>query len=70
MFVVFAFPLFALIFMTVIAVWEIRDEWRMVRLLKAEYHVGRDWSIILFASLSVIILWVFYWCSIIKWLIF
>lgn len=68
MFAVFASSLFALIFMTVIAVWEIRDEWRMIRLLREEYHVGQNWAIIIFASLSFIILWVFYWCSIIKWL--
>ena len=58
MFVLFSFPLFALIFMTVNAIWTIRDEW--------EYYC-RD--IIIFASLSIIILWIFYWCSIIKWLI-
>lgn len=62
MFVLFSFPLFALIFMTVNAIWTIRDEW--------EYYCrDRSWSIIIFASLSIIILWIFYWCSIIKWLI-
>lgn len=64
----FVFVLFALIFITVNAVWTIQDEWRMIRLLNKEYHVERDWSIILFASLSTIILWVFYLYSIIKWL--
>lgn len=62
MFVLFAFPLFALIFMTVNAIWRIRDEWE-------HYYRDRSWSIIIFASLSIIILWIFYWCSIIKWLI-
>lgn len=47
MFALFAFPFFALIFMT----------------------ANASWSIIIFASLSIIILWVFYWCSVIKWLI-
>lgn len=60
MFALFAFPLFALIFMTVNAMWLIIDEWK--------YYHYRSWSIIIFASLSIIILWIFYWCSIIKWL--
>ena len=63
-----AFPLFALIFMTVITIWTICDEWRMIRLLNEEYHIEQNWVIIIFASLSIIILWIFYWCSIIKWL--
>lgn len=62
MFALFAFSLFALIFMTVNAIWRIRDEWEY-------YYRDRSWSIIIFASLSIIILWIFYWCSIIKWLI-
>ena len=61
MFPLFVFPLFALIFMTVNAIWTIRDEWEY-------YYRDRSWSIIIFASLSIIILWIFYWCSIIKWL--
>lgn len=56
MFVLFAFPLFAMIFMTVNAMWLIIDEWK--------YYHYRSWSIIIFASLSIIILWIFYWCSI------
>ncbi len=60
MFVLFAFLLFAMIFMTVNAMWLIIDEWK--------YYHCRSWSIIIFASLSIIILWIFYWCSIIKWL--
>lgn len=68
MFAVFAFPFFAMLFVTVNAMWTIRDEWRMIRLLSEEYHIGQNWAIIIFASLSTIILWVFYWCSVIKWL--
>lgn len=68
MFATFIFTLSALIFITANAVWTIQDEWRMIRLLNKEYHIERDWSIILFASLSTIILWVFYLYSIIKWL--
>lgn len=64
-----AFPLFALIFMTVITIWTICDEWRMIRLLNEEYHIEQNWVIIIFASLSIIILWVFYLCSVIKLLI-
>lgn len=69
MFALFAFPFFAMIFMTVNAVWTIIEEWDMIRLLNKEYHVEGSWVIIIFASLSIIILWIFYWCSIIKWLI-
>lgn len=56
----FAFVLFAMIVMTVNAVYAILDEWN--------YCTLRNWSIILFASLSTIILWVFFLCSVIKWL--
>lgn len=59
MFALFTFPFFAMIFMTVNTMRLIIDEW--------EYW-NRDWRIIIFASLSIIVLWVFYWCSIIKWL--
>lgn len=55
------FVLFAMIVMTVNAVYAILDEWT--------YSVLRNWGAIIFASLSTIILWVFYWCSVIKWLI-
>lgn len=65
---IFVFVLFAMIFVTVITIWAIQDEWRMIRLLQEEYHVERSWTIIIFGSLSIIILWVFYLCSIIKWL--
>ena len=65
---IFVFVLFAMIFVTVITIWAIQDEWRMIRLLQEEYHVERSWAIIIFGSLSIIILWVFYLCSIIKWL--
>lgn len=57
---IFVFVLFAMIFMTVNTVWAILDEWN--------YYAFRNWSIILFGSLSIIILWVFFLCSIIKWL--
>lgn len=60
MFALFAFPFFGMIFMTVNAVWTILDEW--------QYYYYRSWSIIIFASLSIIILWVFFLCSVIKWL--
>ena len=60
--------LFAMIFMTVEAIWSIQDEWRMVRFLQEEYYVERSWVIIIFTSLSTIILWVFFLCSVIKWL--
>lgn len=59
MFALFAFPFFGMIFMTVNAVWTIIEEW--------EYW-NRDWRIIIFASLSIIILWVFYLYNLIKWL--
>ena len=59
MFALFAFSFFAMIFMTVNAVWTIIEEW--------EYW-NRDWRIIIFASLSIIILWVFYLYNLIKWL--
>lgn len=59
MFALFAFPFFAMIFVTVNAMWLIIDEW--------EYW-NRDWRIIIFASLSIIILWVFYLYNLIKWL--
>lgn len=63
------FPFCAMIFMTVEAIWSIQDEWRMVRFLQEEYYVERSWVIIIFASLSTIILWVFFLYSMIKWLI-
>lgn len=66
--IVFNVSLFAVVFMSIITVWAIQDEWRMIRLLQEEYHVERSWVIIIFGSLSIIILWVFYLCSIIKWL--
>lgn len=66
--IVFNVFLFAVVFMSIITVWAIQDEWRMIRLLQEEYHVERSWVIIIFGSLSIIILWVFYLCSIIKWL--
>ena len=66
--IVFNFSLFAVAFMSISTVWVIQDEWRMIRLLQKEYHVERSWVIIIFGSLSIIILWVFYLCSIIKWL--
>lgn len=59
MFALFAFPFFGMIFVTVNAMWLIIDEW--------EYW-NRDWRIIIFASLSIIILWVFYLYNLIKWL--
>lgn len=68
MFAILFFPFFAMIFMTVEAIWSIQDEWRMVRLLNHKDYVERSWAIILFASLSTIILWVFFLCSVIKWL--
>ena len=55
-----SFPFFAMIFMTVNAVYAILDEWN--------YCTLRNWGVILFASLSTIILWVFFLCSVIKWL--
>ena len=61
MIALFAFSFFGMIFMTVNAVRTILDEWK--------YYHYRSWSIIIFASLSTIILWVFYWCSVIQWLI-
>lgn len=69
MFATFVFTLSAMIFMTVNAVRTIFDEWEMIRLLNKEYHVEGNWVIIISTSLSIIILWIFYWCSIIKWLI-
>lgn len=57
---IFVFVLFAMIFVTVNAVWAILDEWN--------YCALRNWSVILFGSLSIIILWVFFLCSVIKWL--
>ena len=66
--IVFNVSLFAVVFMSIITVWAIQDEWRMIRLLQEECHVERSWVIIIFGSLSIIILWVFYLCSIIKWL--
>lgn len=69
MFATFVFTLSAMIFMTVNAVRTIFDEWEMIRLLNKEYHVEGNWAIIISTSLSIIILWIFYWCSIIKWLI-
>ena len=52
--------LFAMIFMTVNAVYAIFNEWN--------YCTLRNWVIIFFTSLSTIILWVFFLCSVIKWL--
>ena len=52
MFPLFAFPFFAMIFMTANTIWTIRDEWEY-------YYRDRSWSIIIFASLSIIILWIF-----------
>ena len=60
MFALFVFTLSAMIFMTVNAVRTIIDEW--------QYYYYRSWSIIIFTSLSTIILWVFFLCSVIKWL--
>lgn len=59
MFAFLAFPFFGMIFVTVNAMWLIIDGWK---------YWNRDWRIILFASLSIIILWVFFLCSVIKWL--
>ena len=61
MFILFVLSFFAVIFMTANAICTILDEWK--------YYYYRDWGIIIFTSLSIIILWIFYWCSIIKWLI-
>lgn len=58
MFILFILSFFAVIFMTANAICAILDEWK--------YYYYRNWSIIIFASLSIIILWVFYWCSVIK----
>lgn len=55
-----SFLFFAMIFMTVNAVYAILDEWN--------YCILRNWGAIIFASLSTIILWVFFLCSVIKWL--
>ena len=66
--IVFNVSLFAVVFMSIVTVWAIQDEWRMIRLLQEKYYVERSWVIIIFGSLSIIILWVFYLCSIIKWL--
>lgn len=55
-----SFVLFAMIVMTVNTVYAILDEWN--------YCVLRNWGAIIFASLSTIILWVFFLCSVIKWL--
>ena len=52
MFATFVFTLSAMIFMTVNAVRTIIDEW--------QYYYYRSWSIIIFTSLSTIILWVFF----------
>lgn len=52
--------LFAMIFMTVNAVYAILDEWN--------YCTLRNCGIIIFTFLSTIILWVFYLCGVIKWL--
>lgn len=60
MFATFVFTLSAMIFMTVNAVRTIIDEW--------QYCYYRSWSIIIFTSLSTIILWVFYLYGIIEWL--
>lgn len=60
MFATFVFTLSAMIFMTVNAVRTIIDEW--------QYYYYRSWSIIIFTSLSTIILWVFFLCGVIKWL--
>lgn len=60
MFATFVFTLSAMIFMTVNAVRTIIDEW--------QYYYYRSWSIIIFTSLSTIILWVFYLYGIIEWL--
>lgn len=56
----FVFILCGMIFMTVNAVRTILDEW--------QYYYYRSWSIIILTSLSTIILWVFFLCSVIKWL--
>ena len=55
-----SFILFAMIVMTVNTVYAILDEWN--------YCTLRNWGVILFASLSAIILWAFFLCSVIKWL--
>ena len=60
MFATFIFALSAMIFMTVNAVRTIIDEW--------QYYYYKSWSIIIFTSLSTIILWVFFLYSMIKWL--
>ena len=44
--------LFAMIFMTVIAIYAILDEWN--------YCALRNWGIIIFTSLFTIILWVLF----------
>lgn len=60
MFATFVFILCGMIFMTVNAVRAILDEW--------QYYYYKSWSIIIFTFLSTIILWVFFLCSMIKWL--
>lgn len=54
-----AMILSAMIFMTVNAVRTIFDEWEMIRLLSKEYHVAGSWVMIVSASLSIIILWIY-----------
>lgn len=54
------FPFCAMIFVTVNAVYAILDEWN--------YCTLRNWGIIIFTFLFTIILWVFFLCSVIKWL--
>ena len=67
MFVFCVFPFFAMLVMTVITIWTIQDECRIIRLLNKEYYyTGHDWCVIIVASLSIIILWVFYLYSVIK----
>ena len=55
--IVFNVSLFAVVFMSIVTVWAIQDEWRMIHLLQEEYHVERSWVIVIFGSLSIIILY-------------
>jgi hypothetical protein len=68
MFALFILSFFMMIFMTVNAIWLILDEWKAIRLLDKEYY-EESWEIIMFACLSIIILWVFYLYGIIKWFV-
>ena len=58
MFATFIFTLSVMIFITVNAVRTIIDEW--------QHYYYRSWGIIIFTSLSTIILWVFYLYGIIE----